>query len=48
MGDANNCLYSVSGDSGKGDISISGRFKRSKSGCQRARFSSLGSSSSFN
>jgi len=44
MGDAINCL---SGDSGNGDISISGIVRRSKSGCQRVRFSSLGSSSSF-
>jgi len=45
MGDANN---RVSGDSGNDDISISGIFRRSKSGCQRARFSSLGRSSNFN
>ena len=48
MGDANICLYSSSGDCGNEEISISGILIRSKSGCQRTRFSSLGTSSIFN
>lgn len=47
-GEAKSCLKFWSGERGNGELSMSGIVNRLKSGCQRARFSSEGSSSSFN